>query len=154
MASISSLPYVEGSSMPSLFDGTNYSFWKSRIRIYISFINFDLWSIVEKVPYVPQKNGRIKKVEEFDDYFFLNQENHSVFFLSLISLFETFKFKDLQNLYSKSSKIVKVKNANIGRGENTEEGGSSRGRVGKGKSMPYGVSALDRFISMKEAAKF
>ncbi|KAI5671855.1 hypothetical protein M9H77_12219 [Catharanthus roseus] len=69
MASISNLPYVEGSSTnrPPLFNGTNYTFWKSRIRIYICSINFDLWSIVEKGLYVPKKDGIVKKVEEYDE---------------------------------------------------------------------------------------
>ncbi|KAI5653217.1 hypothetical protein M9H77_30404 [Catharanthus roseus] len=49
--------------------------------------------------------------------------------------------------------MVKMKNANIGKGENVEEGGSSRGR-GKGKRVPYGVRAPDRFISVREATNF
>ncbi|KAI5663098.1 hypothetical protein M9H77_22421 [Catharanthus roseus] len=49
--------------------------------------------------------------------------------------------------------MVKTKNANIGRGENVEEGGSSRGR-GKGKRVPFGVRAPQGFISVKEAANF
>ncbi|KAI5657168.1 hypothetical protein M9H77_25961 [Catharanthus roseus] len=68
MASISNLPYVEGSSTnrPPLFVETNYTFWKSRIRIYICSINFDLRSIVKKGPYVPRNDERVKKAEEFD----------------------------------------------------------------------------------------
>ncbi|KAI5669354.1 hypothetical protein M9H77_19207 [Catharanthus roseus] len=50
--------------------------------------------------------------------------------------------------------MVKVKNANVGRGENVKEGGSSRGRTGKGKRASSGVRALERFISVKEAANF
>ncbi|KAI5676252.1 hypothetical protein M9H77_07202 [Catharanthus roseus] len=50
--------------------------------------------------------------------------------------------------------MVKVKNANIGRGENVEEGESSREIVGKGKRVPSGIRAPDRFISVKEAANF
>ncbi|KAI5671696.1 hypothetical protein M9H77_12060 [Catharanthus roseus] len=63
MACISNLPYVEGSSTnrSPLFNGTNYTFWKSMIKIYICYINFDLWSIVEKGPFVPQMDGRVKK---------------------------------------------------------------------------------------------
>ncbi|KAI5666874.1 hypothetical protein M9H77_16727 [Catharanthus roseus] len=70
MANYSSLPYVEGSSTnrPPLFNGTNYTFWKSRIKIYICSINFDLWSIVEKGPYIPKINGVAKKIEEFDEF--------------------------------------------------------------------------------------
>ncbi|KAI5653207.1 hypothetical protein M9H77_30394 [Catharanthus roseus] len=70
MASISNQHYLEGSSTnrPPLFNGTNYTFWKSRIIIYICSINFDLWSIIEKGPFVPQKDGRVKKVKEFDEF--------------------------------------------------------------------------------------
>ncbi|KAI5666890.1 hypothetical protein M9H77_16743 [Catharanthus roseus] len=71
MANISSLPYIEGSSTnrPPLFNGTNYTFWKSRIKIYICSINFDSWSILEKGPYVPKIDGVAKKVEEFDEFY-------------------------------------------------------------------------------------
>ncbi|KAI5647982.1 hypothetical protein M9H77_33987 [Catharanthus roseus] len=70
MANISNLPCVEGSSTnrPPLFNGSNYTFWKSRIKIYICSINFDLWSIVEKGPYIPKIDGVAKKVEEFDEF--------------------------------------------------------------------------------------
>ncbi|KAI5654579.1 hypothetical protein M9H77_31766 [Catharanthus roseus] len=50
--------------------------------------------------------------------------------------------------------MVKLKNANVGRGKNFEEGGSSIGRTGKGKRMASGVRAPERFISVKEAANF
>ncbi|KAI5654299.1 hypothetical protein M9H77_31486 [Catharanthus roseus] len=50
--------------------------------------------------------------------------------------------------------MVEVKNANVGRGEKVEEGGSSRGRIGKGKIVPFGVRTPERFISIKEATNF
>ncbi|KAI5673412.1 hypothetical protein M9H77_13776 [Catharanthus roseus] len=50
--------------------------------------------------------------------------------------------------------MMKVENANIRRGENIEEGGSSRGRTGKGKRGPSGVRAPEKFISVKEDANF
>ncbi|KAI5682604.1 hypothetical protein M9H77_03832 [Catharanthus roseus] len=70
MASIPNQPYIERSStnIPPLFNGTNYTFWKSRIRIYICSINFELWSIVEKGSFVPKKDRRVKKVKEFDEF--------------------------------------------------------------------------------------
>ncbi|KAI5680268.1 hypothetical protein M9H77_01495 [Catharanthus roseus] len=54
--------------------------------------------------------------------------------------------------------MVKTKNANVGHGQNPEEGGIRRGK-GKAKRVPSGgrvqeVRALDRFISVKEAANF
>ncbi|KAI5667225.1 hypothetical protein M9H77_17078 [Catharanthus roseus] len=50
--------------------------------------------------------------------------------------------------------MVKAKNVNVGKGESFEEGESSRGRTGKGKRVVTGVRALERFISIKEAANF
>ncbi|KAI5652373.1 hypothetical protein M9H77_29560 [Catharanthus roseus] len=53
--------------------------------------------------------------------------------------------------------MVKVKNINIGREENYEEGGSSRGGrtgKGKGKRVTTEVRLPERFISVKEAANF
>ncbi|KAI5667731.1 hypothetical protein M9H77_17584 [Catharanthus roseus] len=52
--------------------------------------------------------------------------------------------------------MVKVKNANIGRGENYEGGSSRGGRAGKGKGKKVAseVKLPERFISIKEAANF
>ena len=47
--------------------------WKSRIKIYTCSINFDLWNIIEKGPYIPMKlkgkgiASEPKKVEEYDE---------------------------------------------------------------------------------------
>ncbi|KAI5653604.1 hypothetical protein M9H77_30791 [Catharanthus roseus] len=54
--------------------------------------------------------------------------------------------------------MVKTKNAQVGQGQNPEERGTSRGK-GKGKRVPSGTGAsaaraLERFISVKEAAMF
>ncbi|KAI5672101.1 hypothetical protein M9H77_12465 [Catharanthus roseus] len=57
--------------------------------------------------------------------------------------------------------MVKTKNAQVGQGQNPEEGGTSRGK-GKGKRVPSGTGASaarvsrvsERFISVKEAARF
>ncbi|KAI5671357.1 hypothetical protein M9H77_11721 [Catharanthus roseus] len=49
--------------------------------------------------------------------------------------------------HSKTSKMVKVKNTNSGRGENVEEGGSSRGRIGKGKKVASGWTRKRRKIA-------
>ncbi|KAI5680612.1 hypothetical protein M9H77_01839 [Catharanthus roseus] len=53
--------------------------------------------------------------------------------------------------------MVKVKNANVGRGETYEEEGSSRGErsgKGKGKKVASELKLPERFISIKEAANF
>ncbi|KAI5682331.1 hypothetical protein M9H77_03559 [Catharanthus roseus] len=244
MAGISNLPYVEGSSKnrPPLFNGTNYTFWKLRIKIYIFSINFDLWSIVEKGPFVPQKDGGVKK-KGFNEKgkkppfkkvgqssslfkarcFECNSTNHLVADCpkaiekekrALKAKLEAIKKKkkgllkqrisktcfreknlckkvlslekcmvDYNDLKKKVNdltmcieKLTKrkenfekllgsqrspfdknVKNANVGREENYEEGGSSRGGrtgKGKGKKVESEVRLPERFISVKEAANF
>ena len=41
--------FKEGHSTqrPPLFDGSNYNYWKCRMRIYLQSIGHDLWNIVE-----------------------------------------------------------------------------------------------------------
>ena len=40
---------LEGYSIihPPMFNGTDYMYWKTRIRIFLLSINFDLWNIIE-----------------------------------------------------------------------------------------------------------
>jgi hypothetical protein len=48
----SSNQYKEGLSIqrPPLFDGSNYNYWKCRMRIYLQSMGYDTWNIVE-TPY-------------------------------------------------------------------------------------------------------
>jgi hypothetical protein len=34
-------------SKPPLFDGTNFSFWKVRMRTYLMALGADVWDVVE-----------------------------------------------------------------------------------------------------------
>jgi hypothetical protein len=40
---------LEGTSTsePPLFDGTNFSFWKVRMRTYLMALGADVWDVVE-----------------------------------------------------------------------------------------------------------
>ena len=42
--------FKEGHSTqrPPLFDGSNYNYWKCRMRIYLQSIGYELWNIMEK----------------------------------------------------------------------------------------------------------
>ena len=55
---------VEGQSTfrPPYFDGSNYAYCKTRIKIYLQSTNYNLWLIVAKDPYVP-----MKKVDNVDN---------------------------------------------------------------------------------------
>ncbi|GAV58191.1 hypothetical protein CFOL_v3_01725 [Cephalotus follicularis] len=48
---------VEGSSItrPPYFDWNNYSFWKTKITIFIQSLDYQLWNIIVNGPKVPTK---------------------------------------------------------------------------------------------------
>ncbi|VFQ94936.1 unnamed protein product [Cuscuta campestris] len=45
----------QSTSRPPLFDGTNYSYWKERMRIYIRSTNFQLWLVMKNGEEIPMK---------------------------------------------------------------------------------------------------
>ncbi|VFQ98750.1 unnamed protein product [Cuscuta campestris] len=45
----------QSTTRPSLFDGTNYTYWKERMKIYIQSTNFLLWRIIKNGEDVPMK---------------------------------------------------------------------------------------------------
>ncbi|VFQ89691.1 unnamed protein product [Cuscuta campestris] len=45
----------QSTSRPPLFDGTNYSYWKERMRIYIRSTNFQLWLVIKNGEEIPMK---------------------------------------------------------------------------------------------------
>ncbi|VFQ90219.1 unnamed protein product [Cuscuta campestris] len=45
----------QSTTRPPLFDGTNYTYWKERMRIYIQSTNFLLWRIIKNGEDVPMK---------------------------------------------------------------------------------------------------
>ena len=47
--------FCEGQSTsgPPYFDGTNYTYWKARMKIYLQSIDYELWLNVSKGPYIP-----------------------------------------------------------------------------------------------------
>ena len=36
----------QATNRPPLFDGTNYTYWKTRMSFFLKSLDFDLWSIV------------------------------------------------------------------------------------------------------------
>ncbi|VFQ79754.1 unnamed protein product [Cuscuta campestris] len=61
----------QSTTRPPLFDGTNYSYWKERMRIFIQSNDYKLWLIVKNGCGVPMKKvGEVnvpKTEEEFTD---------------------------------------------------------------------------------------
>ncbi|VFQ69772.1 unnamed protein product [Cuscuta campestris] len=57
----------QSSTRPPLFDGTNYTYWKERMRIFIQSNNFLLWRIIKNGEEVPMKKvgeTTVPKTEE------------------------------------------------------------------------------------------
>lgn len=42
---------------PSLFNGWNYAFWKTRMRNFIQLVDIDEWRIIRDGPFVLTKEG-------------------------------------------------------------------------------------------------
>jgi len=55
MAAIGEGYYDQGCSTtrPPLFRGTNFSYWKNLMQVFIKTEDCELWDIVTKGPYVP-----------------------------------------------------------------------------------------------------
>lgn len=53
----SSSHIVEGQSItrPPLFDGTDYTYWKTRMAIYLSTLEFEIWDAIEQGYNLPTK---------------------------------------------------------------------------------------------------
>ena len=49
---------IEGQSIvrPPFFDGTDYPFWKIRMKIFFQSLDFDIWDIIESGYIAPSKS--------------------------------------------------------------------------------------------------
>ena len=47
-----SLAEGQSTNRPPLFTGTNYAYWKARMKIYIKAVDFQLWKVILKGPYI------------------------------------------------------------------------------------------------------
>lgn len=45
----------QSTTRPPLFYGNNYAWWKTRMKIHLISIDYNLWEIVSKAPLVPTK---------------------------------------------------------------------------------------------------
>ncbi|VFQ65948.1 unnamed protein product [Cuscuta campestris] len=59
----------QSTTRPPLFDGTNYTYWKERMRIFIQSNNFLLWRIIKNGEEVPMKKvGETTVPKNEDEY--------------------------------------------------------------------------------------
>ena len=52
---------------PPLFRGTNFSYWKILMQMFIKTEDYELWNIVTKGPYVPQITIDGKTITKTED---------------------------------------------------------------------------------------
>ena len=50
-----SLAEGQSTNRPPLFNGSNYTYWKARMKIFIQALNYDMWSIIVNGPHTPTK---------------------------------------------------------------------------------------------------
>ncbi len=43
----------QSTNRPPLFNGTNYTYWKARMRIFIQALDYELWYIITRGPHTP-----------------------------------------------------------------------------------------------------
>lgn len=71
MANIGIMSEGNSTSRTPLFNGNNYCHWRERIIIFLQSIQYELWEVIEKEPYIPMKKSEKFMVEksksEWDD---------------------------------------------------------------------------------------
>ncbi|GAV84006.1 DUF4219 domain-containing protein [Cephalotus follicularis] len=84
---------LEGSSItrPPFFDENNYSFWKTRINIFLQSLDYQLWNTIVNGPMMPTRTVEgvvsLKPKDEFNDNDFrilqLNSKAKHVLFCAI-----------------------------------------------------------------------
>ncbi|KAL5556374.1 hypothetical protein UlMin_038610 [Ulmus minor] len=71
MANVGSMSEGNSTTRPPLFNGKNYGYWKARMTIFLQSMDYELWDVIEKGPYIPMKKSEESLVEklksEWDD---------------------------------------------------------------------------------------
>ena len=55
MATLNDSTFREGQSTtrPPFFDGNDYAYWKTRMRIYLQALDYEIWEVVCDSPFLP-----------------------------------------------------------------------------------------------------
>ncbi|KAL5538418.1 hypothetical protein UlMin_045573 [Ulmus minor] len=71
MANVGLMSEGNSTTRPPLFNGNNYGYWKARMTIFLQSMDYELWDVIEKGPYIPMKKCEESLVEklksEWDD---------------------------------------------------------------------------------------
>ena len=50
---------VQSTIRPPLFDGNDYPYWKTRIRIYLQALDYEIWEIICDGPFMPLTKNEV-----------------------------------------------------------------------------------------------
>ena len=64
MANVGMLPEGNSATRPPLFNGNNYGYWKVRMIIFLQSMEYELWEVIEKGPYIPMNKVEGSLVEK------------------------------------------------------------------------------------------
>ena len=71
MANTGANCFSEGqyTTRPPYFDGNNFSYWKTKMKIYLLSVDYNLWEIVSKGPIIPTKKVENEVVPKSENDF-------------------------------------------------------------------------------------
>ena len=61
MATQNDLTFIEGQSTPPFFDGNDYPYWKTMMRIYLQALDYEIWEVVCDGPFMPLTKNEVGK---------------------------------------------------------------------------------------------
>ncbi|XP_072082090.1 uncharacterized protein [Arachis hypogaea] len=68
----------QSNNRPPYFNGSNYSYWKERMRIFVQSIDYNIWKIILNGPDVPTKQNADGEVVAKEDSEWTNEEKKKV----------------------------------------------------------------------------
>ena len=56
----STLREGQSTTRPPFFDGNDYPYWKTRMRIYLQALNYEIWEVVCDGPFMPMTKNEVE----------------------------------------------------------------------------------------------
>ncbi|KAL5581747.1 hypothetical protein UlMin_014189 [Ulmus minor] len=64
MANVGSMSEGNSTTRPPIFNGNNYGYWKAIMIIFLQSMEYELWEVIEKRPYIPMNKVEGSLVEK------------------------------------------------------------------------------------------
>jgi len=61
MSKVKYIAEGRSSNIPPLFDGSNYYFWKGKMKLFLISQDNDMWAVITDGDFVPTTNERVVK---------------------------------------------------------------------------------------------